>query len=140
MAYVYSKLSKERLASCDIRIQNVFYEVIKHVDCTILQGHRSIKEQQALFAQGRTKSGSIVTQIDGIKKIGMHNYTPSKAIDAAPYPLNWNDLPRFIYFAGFVMGIASRMGILLRWGGDWDSDEQQSDEKFRDFPHFEVIG
>ena len=37
----YSKKSKQRLASCDKRLQDVFNEVIKHVDCSILEGHRS---------------------------------------------------------------------------------------------------
>ena len=42
----------------------------------------------------------------------------SKAVDVAPYPIDWNDKERFYYFAGVVMGIAIQMGIPLRWGGD----------------------
>jgi len=30
------------------------------------------------------------------------------------------------------------MGIRLRWGGDWDMDFKVMDNRFDDFPHFEV--
>lgn len=136
---VFSIASKNRLATCDPRLIRLFNEVIKHYDCIIIQGHRTVAEQQALYAQGRTKPGPVVTQIDGIRTKGQHNFNPSRAVDVGPYPLDWNDLPRFIHFAGFVKGVAIMLGIKIRWGGDWDSDNQQSDERFRDFPHFEVI-
>ena len=41
-------------------------------------------------------------------------------------------------FAGFVMGIATGMGIDIRWGGDWNQNDQVKDNKFDDLPHFEV--
>ena len=51
----FSKRSKERLASCDQRLQDVFNEVIKYVDCSILEGHRSKERQNKLYDEGRTK-------------------------------------------------------------------------------------
>lgn len=45
--------------------------------------YRSIKEQQILYAQGRTTKGRIVTWVDGVKKKSNHNYYPSRAIDVA---------------------------------------------------------
>ena len=43
------------------------------------------------------------------------------------------------YFAGFVKGIAKGMyNIDLRWGGDWDNDWEVKDNRFDDFPHFEI--
>lgn len=59
-------------------------------------------------------------------------------MDAAPFPIDWKDLPRFTLFAGFVLGTASEMGIGVRWGGDWNSDTQVKDESFRDLVHFEL--
>lgn len=135
---IFSTASKQKLATCDERLQRLFNAVIRRYDCIVLQGHRSVAEQQALYAQGRTKPGPVVTQLDGVNKKGMHNYSPARAVDIAPYPLDWNDLPRFIHFAGYVKGVADQLGISVRWGGDWDSDNRQSDERFRDFPHFEV--
>ena len=45
----YSTRSKKRLATCDKRLQKVFNEVIKHVDCSILEGHRSKERQNKLY-------------------------------------------------------------------------------------------
>tara|TARA_R110002050_G_scaffold237774_1_gene373858 strand:- start:192 stop:584 length:393 start_codon:yes stop_codon:yes gene_type:complete len=125
----YSKKSKERLASCDKRLQRVFKEVIKYVDCSILEGYRNKERQNKLYDEGRTK----------VKyPNGRHNISPSKAVDVTPYPVDWEDRERQTLFAGFVIGIARGMGIRLRWGGDWDMDFQVMDNRFDDFPHFEV--
>jgi peptidoglycan LD-endopeptidase CwlK len=128
----YSQKSKDKLASCDTRIQRVFNEVIKHFDCTITCGHRTQQEQDALFYADPPR-----TQVKWPN--GKHNTRPSKAVDVVPYPIDWEDRERFTYFAGFVMGIAKVMGIGLRWGGDWDNDTEVDDNKFDDLPHFELI-
>ena len=125
----YSKRSKERLATCDEKLQGVFNEVIKHVDCSILEGHRSKERQNKLYDEGRTKVRY---------PTGRHNASPSKAVDVTPYPVDWDDRERQTLFAGFVLGIARAKGIKLRWGGDWDQDFQVADNKFDDFPHFEI--
>lgn len=135
----YSKASLAALGECDPRLQKVFLELIKHFDVKILEGHRTVAEQQKLYAQGRSTSGEIVTQIDGVNRKGKHNYLPSKAVDIAPWPINWTDTERFVYAAGFIKGIAASMGIQLRWGGDWDQDTEVRDERFRDIGHFEVV-
>ena len=125
----YSNKSKERLASCDERLQDVFNEVIKYVDCSILEGHRSKERQNKLYDENRTK----------VKyPNGRHNSSPSKAVDVTPYPVDWEDRERQTLFAGFVLGLARNMGIRLRWGGDWDMDFQVMDNRFDEFPHFEV--
>ena len=125
----FSKRSQDRLNTCDTRLVEVLEEVIKHWDCTILQGERTKEEQDEFFRTGRSK-----VQWPNSK----HNSSPSKAVDVAPYPIDWNDTRRFDYFAGFVKGIALSKGIMLRWGGDWDSDNDQSDQTFNDLPHFEI--
>ena len=48
------------------------------------------------------------------------------------------DRERFHLFAGFVLGIARSMDIKLRWGGDWNMNFEVDDNKFDDFPHFEL--
>jgi hypothetical protein len=60
------------------------------------------------------------------------------AVDVAPYPVDWNDKERFYYFAGFVKGVASSLGISIRWGGDWNSDNNLKNQTFFDLPHFEL--
>ena len=51
----FGSRSKARLATCDKRLQEVFNEVIKHVDCSVLEGHRGEERQNALFEEGKTK-------------------------------------------------------------------------------------
>ena len=125
----FGKTSKKRLSTCDDRLQKVFNEVIKHVDCSVLEGHRSKDRQNKLYEEGKTK----------VKyPNGRHNRQPSSAVDVTPYPVDWKDRERQTLFAGFVIGVASQMGINLRWGGDWDQDFQVVDNRFDDFPHFEL--
>ena len=125
----FGKNSKERLATCDERLQKVFNEVIKYVDCSVLEGHRNEERQNRFYDEGKTK----LRYPDG-----RHNNRPSNAVDVTPYPVDWSDRERQTLFAGFVLGIARSMGIKLRWGGDWDMDFKVMDNRFDDFPHFEI--
>ncbi len=126
----FSKQSEERLSTCDPRIQDVFRIVVKHFDCTILEGHRGEELQTKYFEQGKSK----------VKwPNGAHNKKPSRAVDAMPYPIDWDDIPRLCYFAGFVVGIAAFLGIKMRWGKDWDGDRDLNDQTFNDGPHFEIV-
>jgi hypothetical protein len=63
----------------------------------------------------------------------------SEAVDAAPYPIDWNNRERFVYFAGIVIGVGAEMGIKIRWGGDWNRDNDLKNQTFFDLPHFEVV-
>ena len=128
--YKYSKTSKGRLSTCDERLQKVFNEVINYVDCSILEGHRNEERQEKLFKEGKTK-------VHYPK--GRHNSKPSRAVDVTAYPVDWADRERQTLFAGFVLGLAARMGITLRWGGDWNMNFEVKDNRFDDFPHFELI-
>ena len=125
----FGKTSKKRLSTCDDKLQKLFNEVIKHVDCSILEGHRDKDRQNKLYEEGKTK----------VKyPNGRHNRQPSSAVDVTPYPVDWKDRERQTLFAGFVLGVANQMNINLRWGGDWDQDFQVVDNRFDDFPHFEL--
>ena len=125
----FGKRSKERLATCEKDLQMVFNEVIKYVDCSILEGHRSKDRQNSLYEDGKTKVRY---------PNGRHNASPSRGVDVTPYPVDWADRERQTLFAGFVLGVANQMGIELRWGGDWDQDFEVKDNRFDDFPHFEL--
>ena len=126
----YSKRSAIKLAQCDERLQWVFNRVIDSVDCVILVGHRNQETQEEMYEQGRS-------QLQWPNS--PHNTLPSRALDVAPYPIDWNDRERFTLFAGFVLGIAENMGIKLRWGGDWNRNWKTSDNSFDDLVHFELL-
>jgi peptidoglycan L-alanyl-D-glutamate endopeptidase CwlK len=125
----FGRRSKEQLSSCHADLQKLFNEVIKHYDCTILEGHRSNEDQLKAFNAGKSK----------IKSGGKHNHSPSLAADVAPWPIDWCDKNRFYHFAGKVQGIAQMLNIKIRWGGDWDSDNDLKDQTLYDLPHFELI-
>jgi hypothetical protein len=118
----YSDKSRARLATCHPDLQALFFEVIKHRDCTILCGHRGEAEQNQAYADGKSKARWPESK---------HNATPSLAVDAAPWPLVWHDKQSFIEFGNFVEGLAAGMGIKIRWGGRFQS--------FFDGPHFELV-
>lgn len=126
----FSQHSITELETADLRLQMVFNEVIKHWDCQVLQGKRTEEEQRKNVANGKSKTFD-----------SKHVYPlnkPSMAVDVAPYPIDWKDTNRFYAFGGFVIGIATMMGVKLRWGGDWDSDRDLKDQTFFDLVHFEL--
>jgi peptidoglycan L-alanyl-D-glutamate endopeptidase CwlK len=125
----FSKRSIDRLSTCDLRLQLIFTEVIKHIDCTILCGHRSEQEQTEAYNSKKSK-----VQFPNSK----HNNYPSYAVDVAPYPIDWNDKDRFFHLAAAVFDVAKQLGVKIRWGGDWDMDGDTTDQTFNDLPHFEL--
>ena len=125
----FSKRSGGKLETCHADLQKVFNEVIKRFDCTVLEGTRPKEKQNEYYRTGKSKLKYPKSK---------HNSNPSRAVDVAPYPIDWKDKERFYFFAGYVKGVASQMGIELRWGGDWDGDTQVHDQTFMDLPHFEL--
>jgi len=125
----FGKKSQERLNTCDPRLVELFEIVIEDFDCSVLEGYREKEAQNRAFDEGKSKLKF---------PEGNHNKYPSLAVDVVPYPIDWEDRDRFHYFAGFVKGVASQLGLDIRWGGDWDSDTQTKDNNFDDLPHFEV--
>ena len=127
----FSDTSKKRLSTCDEKLQTLFNEVVKHFDCSVICGHRGEKAQNKAY-----KAGNSQKQFPH----GKHNKLPSNAVDVAPYPLDWDDRERFQYFAGFVLGTAKQLNLDIRYGGDWDSDNDLKDNNFDDLVHFEIKG
>jgi peptidoglycan L-alanyl-D-glutamate endopeptidase CwlK len=127
----YSENSKRLLRGCDDRLTLIFVNAIHWTDIKIISGFRGEIVQNRLYAEGKSKK-----MYPGSK----HNHYPSLAVDWAPYPIDWHDTERFVFAAGRIFQIADELGIKIRWGGDWDSDGHQADEKFRDYGHIELVG
>lgn len=128
----FGKRSRERMRGVDAKLQNVLNEVVKYFDITVIEGLRSQERQDELVAQGKSKT-----------KFGKH--VQGKAIDIAPYPIDWNARDDFHLLGGFVLGVASQMGVNIRWGGDWNSSSlyegkrTTKDNNFDDLVHFEIL-
>lgn len=92
------------------------------IEIKITQTFRSIDEQNALYAQVRTKPGKIVTNAKG--GASFHNY--GVAFDFCPVvkgKLAWKNTKLFTK----VGELGESIG--LSWGGRW--------KRFKDLPHFE---
>ena len=121
----FGKKSKELLKGVDARLVSVLNELIKIMDVTIIEGVRSSERQEELLKQG-------------LSKVKYSKHMEGKAVDLAPYPIDWDDLERFYYMGGMIRGIGKELGINVRWGGDWDSDGNIRDQSFNDLVHVEI--
>jgi peptidoglycan LD-endopeptidase CwlK len=132
-----SARSQKRLETCDLRLQYIVRELSMVMDITVIEGHRSVARQDALFKAGASK-----VKGGGSK----HNPKPSRAVDICPAdaPKLWalhRDLPRARYNAMYAEAkkIADAAGIKTRWGGDWDGDGDFTDQNFNDLVHIELL-
>lgn len=135
----FGKRSDDRLNTCHEDIQKVMRAAVKIYDISVVWGHRGREAQNKAFMSGNSK-----VQWPDSK----HNKIPSMAIDVIPYPSGWpqKDSPHyhkqvaaFYHMAGIILGIAATMNVSLRWGGDWDMDDDFTDNRFDDLAHFELI-
>jgi len=103
-----------------------FLQLIKtfNKDVRIISGTRTYEEQDALFAQGRTKPGPIVTKAKG----GQSNHNFGIAWDIGLFDTdgsyNEND-DDYILLAQNILP-----NFNIEWGGNWHS--------FKDFPHYQL--
>ena len=125
--YRFGKRSKSRLKGVKPELVNVLNELVKIMDVTIIEGLRTEERQKQLVASGASKT-----------KFSKH--LEGKAVDLAPYPIDWEDRDRFHYMGGMIRGIAKQLNVNVRWGGDWDSDGETKDNGFDDLVHVELRG
>lgn len=117
----FSSHSKKQLATCDNRLQEIMNRAIVEADFSILCGFRPEADQNYAFDNGFSKLKWPKSD---------HNFYPSRAVDAAPYPINWNDAVRFVQLSHIIKRIAEELFIEIVWGGDW--------VKFIDMPHYQL--
>jgi len=144
MAYRYGKTSRERLDSCDDRWIVIFESLAEFWNIAIIEGERGRGRQAELFHSGESQvewPNSKHNVTEDQKKLGKK----SLAIDAALYfpvvKIKWGDTKTARYFGGIVMGFAKAIypETTFRWGGDWNMDNDCSNEKFQDLWHFEIV-
>lgn len=119
-------------------IRNEFFKRSPGKYLVLTTVYRSPEEQFKLFKEGREQTSAgdwvvkdksqVVTNVDGFKIIGAHNYHPSHAIDVAVVDNSsgkvlWEEA---CYYP--LVDIASSVGLVS--GGTWKS--------LKDWPHLEV--
>lgn len=134
----FSQRSLQSLKGVHPFMVHIMCEAIRDtpVDFTITSGLRSKAEQQALYAQGRTKPGKIVTNADGVKNKSNHQAKEDGfgyAVDLYPY-VGFVDVEdkanNLTKIASHIKATAKKLGYEIRWGGDFKS--------IVDRPHFEL--
>lgn len=131
---ILSKSSIKKLETCDVQLQEIVNAVTEIMPIQVIEGKRSKRRQDRLFAIGRSKlqwpdSKHNVEEPDEL----------AKAVDIAPKPIDWNDMERFFFLAGVMFGVGGRLNIKVRWGGDWNQNLDFKDQNFRDLVHFELV-
>lgn len=126
-----------KLHTVDRRLQAVVLRAADDtaVDFSVVQGKRSQEEQDRLYAQGRTEPGPIVTWVH------QSNHLSGRAVDLCPYvngALDWDTMDNFIKVKEAMFKAAASLGIKIRWGGDWDQDDNIHEHGETDNPHFEL--
>jgi len=132
-------MPSRNIKDCHPRLQKAwehaskrFSECNKGVEVILTCTHRPDKEQAALYAQGRTKAGKIVTNAKaGTSK---HNKKPSEAFDIAfkkNGKLDWN----LAYFHEFY-DYGKEVEPNLRWGANVKNGG--SFKTMNDAPHYEI--
>jgi hypothetical protein len=104
-------------------------------DISLIQGHRNQEDQMKAYFSVPQRSKLMWPD-------GKHNSLPSLAVDFQPYPRPKSKVKLFAalgYIAGRIIQMAEEDGVVIRWGGDWDSDGDLTDQNFDDLFHLEII-
>ena len=152
--YILGEASKEKLKGVHPQLVKLMTEAVKEspYDFRIAQGVRTAEYQHSLYQQGRTvffdKEGNPlkkVTNCDGYKNKSNHQVKADgygHAIDIFVCGIVENGTYRkFTTAEGYdnkkmfavvkhIKEVAQRLGIPVKWGGDWKKD--------KDYPHFEI--
>lgn len=141
MSHRYSKHSLHERATLHEELVLVCDTLLPLHDFRIQEGHRNKERQNQLYADGASKLRWPASK---------HNSYPSRAMDLLPFVngqfIGWDKWPQWRYFGGMVLGVAhalresGQMQYELRWGHDWDMDNDLGNHRFVDGPHFELIG
>ena len=140
----FGSKSRSHLETCHPDLQTLFNAVIEVVDCSVTCGYRNKEDQDKAVASGNSKA---------VFPEGKHNSNPSTAVDVYPYPIDFDDLPRFYWFAGGVLATAEilrNVGEIthkIKWGGNWrglnngkiDFSYNMRKDVLDDLPHFELM-
>ncbi|EFS02344.1 L-alanyl-D-glutamate peptidase [Listeria seeligeri FSL S4-171] len=109
------------------KTRNVIKKMAKEgIYLCVAQGYRSTAEQNALYAQGRTKPGAIVTNAKG----GQSNHNFGVAVDLCLYTSDGKDVIWESTTSRWKKVVAAMKAEGFKWGGDWKT--------FKDYPHFEL--
>lgn len=123
----FSRRSLSVLGTVHSDLQHLFACVVLCHDCSILPdgGLRTPEQQLKLYQAGASKT------LDSYHLTG-------RAVDVAPWPIDWDDIESFKAFAVYVKEMAETLGTDIGWGGDWADFQPQGKEKGPDYCHWQL--
>ncbi|MFA5166693.1 MAG: hypothetical protein WC449_05410 [Candidatus Paceibacterota bacterium] len=146
----FSDISLLRLADVDSHLVEIFMDIIEWYDCFVMYGKRTPAEQANLRRLGKSKLAvgyhmgrpyHPLTISSTVREVDLT--APACAIDVASYPYKDPITPKdyypFYHFGGLVQATARKHNIELRWGGDWNRNNNLFDQTFNDLVHFELV-
>jgi len=116
-----------RLSGCDPQLVQLFTRVGERRSVQVIQGPRTVQQEVDAIT---THHSALKNPMDSLHVIGPGRPL-SLAVDAAPWPVDWKDIPGFVNLAVVVKSCALELGIALEWGGDWQS--------FKDYSHYQLL-
>lgn len=142
MGYRLSNRSRTRLEGVHPKLVAVVERAIEITkqDFLVLEGVRTPERQRELYAQGRSKPGRKVTWTLQSNHFVNDRTGYGHAVDLCPYPVDWDSTAKFDAIALAMMKAAKEQGVAIRWGADWDMDENTRERGEYDSPHFEIVG
>lgn len=121
--YSFSSKSLYKLKNVHPKLIALVFLMARKMDLTILEGERTLERQKELYKKGAS------TTLNS-KHIIKDGELFCRAVDIAPYPINWNDIDRFKEMGVLAKECAKELDIDIVHGGDWIS--------FKDYPHFQL--
>lgn len=152
MAKTFTERGEKALLTCHTDLQRVLRLARTWsdglVEWDVVQGGRSVEQQQAYFDAGNSKvNPKAYASLTELYKDAKHVTGPgmelSRAADivlTTTQPNGPYDQRGLAFVAGVVFTAAKSLGVNIRWGADWKKDfTLYKKGAFIDAPHFELM-
>lgn len=159
MSITLGARSLARLEGVDPRLDRVVRRAAAIADpaddFTVLEGVRSRETMWEYWGKGRTPDACKARGVPvkyaqpALAKVtwlsdplmSNHRMQPGggKAVDLAPYPIDWKNTAQFDRLNALMEKAAALEGVDIRWGADWDQDGRPRERGESDSPHWELV-
>ena len=137
------KVTQDRISKLHPSVRDEVTKIIEEINTKFLtgrakvriaQGLRTFAEQDALYAQGRTKPGKKVTNAKGGQSVHNYGFACDIALIIKDKEVSWDTKKDWdgdkVADWDECVKVFAKYG--WSWGGNWTS--------FKDMPHFDKIG
>lgn len=136
MSFSFSASSLVHLQGVHPKLVEIVNKALSYgvMDFAVSQGVRTQVYQNALYAQGRTTPGKIVTwRLDSKHLVQSDGY--GHAVDLNPVPIDFNNIEAYKHLATLMLKAAMELEIQIVWGGHWPNHDVGATP---DWDHYEL--